>query len=211
MPTDVELAAVVPDALERYWRAVELADGVRAAWEEAGRRLTVVWSNGTESEAPLLRLLRAAKRDAERLARAIPKPKDEPGLRRKRCSVRRRRRGCDGDGDGDGFVTRSPTAGLRLMPTAIAADRCVFGTGNWIAGRAEDSACGAGGVADSGGRYGQRADGGTRPFVTRRVRARSPVRSCLPRRRRRPRAEHWSSPSPQGRGLRGFSTRRVPA
>jgi hypothetical protein len=36
------------DALERYWHAVELADGIRAAWEEAGKPLIVCWPNGTE-------------------------------------------------------------------------------------------------------------------------------------------------------------------
>ena len=79
MPTDVELAQVVQDALERYWRAVELADGVRAAWVDAGSVLTVAWSNGTESEAPLLKLLRECERDCERFARAIPRPKGLPG------------------------------------------------------------------------------------------------------------------------------------
>ena len=79
MPTDVELGQVVQDALERYWRAVELADGVRAAWVDAGSVLTVTWSNGTESEAPLLKLLRECERDCERFARAIPRPKGQPG------------------------------------------------------------------------------------------------------------------------------------
>lgn len=58
---------------------MELADGVREAWEEAGGPLTVEWPNGVESEAPLLKLLRAAEHDADRLARAIPKAAKKPG------------------------------------------------------------------------------------------------------------------------------------
>lgn len=77
--TDDERRQVERDALERYWRAVELADGARAAWEDAGEPLIVQWSNGTESEAPLLKLMREAERDAERMARAIPKPRARPG------------------------------------------------------------------------------------------------------------------------------------
>ena len=38
--SDPELEQVERDALERYWRAVELADGARAAWEQADRPLT---------------------------------------------------------------------------------------------------------------------------------------------------------------------------
>jgi hypothetical protein len=77
--TDEEALKVEQDALERYWRAVELADGVRAAWEKDGQALTVTWPNGTVSEAPLLKLLREAERDCERFARAIPKPARRPG------------------------------------------------------------------------------------------------------------------------------------
>jgi hypothetical protein len=77
--TEDDREQVERDALERYWRAVELADAVRAEWEAAGRPLVVEWPNGTQSEAPLLRLLREAERDAERLARALPKPTKRPG------------------------------------------------------------------------------------------------------------------------------------
>jgi len=77
--TDQEALQVERDALERYWRAVELAGGVRVAWEADGRELTVRWPNGTVSEAPLLKLLREAERDCERFARAIPKPERRPG------------------------------------------------------------------------------------------------------------------------------------
>jgi hypothetical protein len=79
MPTDAELEQVVNDSLTRYWAALELADGVRRAWVEAGSVLTVVWSNGIESEAPLLKLLRECERDCERFARAIPRPKGVGG------------------------------------------------------------------------------------------------------------------------------------
>jgi hypothetical protein len=67
------------DALERYWRAVELAGGVRGGWEAAEMPLTVEWPNGTVSEAPLLKLLRAAELDCDRLSRSIPKPAKRPG------------------------------------------------------------------------------------------------------------------------------------
>jgi len=77
--TDEEALQVERDALERYWRTVELADGVRAAWEQEGSVLTVTWANGTVSEAPLLKLLREVERDCERFARAIPKPARRPG------------------------------------------------------------------------------------------------------------------------------------
>jgi hypothetical protein len=79
MATDEELSKVAQDALERYWRAVELADATRLAWEEDGRLLTVVWPNGIESEAPLLKLMRETERDAERFGRAIPRPAGKPG------------------------------------------------------------------------------------------------------------------------------------
>jgi hypothetical protein len=79
MPTEAELEQVVQDSLVRYWAALELADGVRRAWVEAGKVLTVVWPNGIESEAPLLKLLRECERDAERFARAIPRPDKRPG------------------------------------------------------------------------------------------------------------------------------------
>ncbi len=67
------------DAVERYWRAVGLADGARAAWQEAGCPLTVRWANGTESVAPLLKVLQGCERDAERFARAVPRPPKRPG------------------------------------------------------------------------------------------------------------------------------------
>jgi hypothetical protein len=77
--TDEEALQVERDALERYWRAVELADGVREAWTEEGQPLTMAWPNGVVSEAPLLKLLREAERDCERFARAIPTPARKPG------------------------------------------------------------------------------------------------------------------------------------
>lgn len=77
--TDDELKQIEQDALERYWRAVELADATRSAWEDAGSPLIVRWPNGLESEAPLLKLLRATELDAQRLARAVPKPARRPG------------------------------------------------------------------------------------------------------------------------------------
>jgi hypothetical protein len=77
--TASELEQVARDGLERYWRAVELADGARAAWVEAGRPLTVELSNGVECEAPILKLLRECERDCERLARALPRPAKRPG------------------------------------------------------------------------------------------------------------------------------------
>ena len=79
MATDAELEQVVQDALERYWRSVELADGVRRAWEDAEMPLTEVLANGVLTESPLLKLLRGCERDCERFARAIPKPKGQPG------------------------------------------------------------------------------------------------------------------------------------
>lgn len=79
--TDEELLQVERAALARYWRAVELADGVRAAWEKDDRALTVVWPNGTVGEAPLLRLLREAERDCERFARAIPEASAAAGAK----------------------------------------------------------------------------------------------------------------------------------
>ncbi len=81
-----ELEQVARDAIERYWAAVEMADGVREAWKEQGELLTVEWPNGTQSEAPLLKLLREAERDADRYRRAIPKPTKRPG--RKPVAVR---------------------------------------------------------------------------------------------------------------------------
>lgn len=42
MISDEDLAHVERDALDRYWKAVELADGCRRVWEEAGCPLTVV-------------------------------------------------------------------------------------------------------------------------------------------------------------------------
>lgn len=77
--TDEEALQVERDALERYWAALELADGVRRAWETEDKPLTVEWPNGTISEAPLLKLLRETERDCERFARAIPKPARRPG------------------------------------------------------------------------------------------------------------------------------------
>jgi hypothetical protein len=77
--SDEELEQVARDAIERYRRAVELVDGAREAWEEAGQPLTVEWPNGVVSEAPLLKLLRAAERDCDRLARSLPKPPARPG------------------------------------------------------------------------------------------------------------------------------------
>ncbi len=76
---DEDLEQVVRDALERYWKAVERADAVERAWIEAERPLIVAWANGTESEAPLHKLLRECERDCERLARAIPLPPKRPG------------------------------------------------------------------------------------------------------------------------------------
>ena len=75
MVTDAELEQVVRDALGRYWRAVELADGVRRAWEDAEMPLTEVLANGVLTESPQLKLLRGCERDCERFARAIPEPK----------------------------------------------------------------------------------------------------------------------------------------
>jgi hypothetical protein len=77
--TDAERLQVEADAFARYCAAVELVDGVRDAWVAEGRPLTVEWPNGSVSEAPLLKLLRAAERDCERFARAIPKPERRPG------------------------------------------------------------------------------------------------------------------------------------
>jgi hypothetical protein len=82
---DEDALRVERDALERYWRAVELADGVRVAWEAEDRPLTFEWPNGVVSEAPLLKLLREVERDAERFARAVPKPAKRPG--RKQVAV----------------------------------------------------------------------------------------------------------------------------
>jgi hypothetical protein len=79
MATTAELEQVVQDALERYWRAVELADGVRRAWEDAEMPLTEVLANGVLTESPLLKLLRGCERDCERFARAIPRPKGQSG------------------------------------------------------------------------------------------------------------------------------------
>jgi hypothetical protein len=77
--TEVELQQVAQDALERYWRAVELADGAREAWVAARQPLTEELANGVVTEAPLLKVWRSCERDCERFARAIPMPKGEPG------------------------------------------------------------------------------------------------------------------------------------
>jgi hypothetical protein len=74
-----ERDSLARSTLERYWRAAELAADIRAAWEEQGQPLTVIWENGTESEAPLLKLLRDAERDAARFAKLIPLSAARPG------------------------------------------------------------------------------------------------------------------------------------
>ena len=63
MISDEELDQLERDALERYWRALELADGVRQAWEADGK------------------LLRGLERDALRCAQAVARKPGRPGRR----------------------------------------------------------------------------------------------------------------------------------
>jgi hypothetical protein len=77
--TDEDRMRVADDQFDAYVRARELADAAWAMWVEQGRVLIVTYGNGTEAEAPLLKVARALERDCQRLARSIPKPDKRAG------------------------------------------------------------------------------------------------------------------------------------
>ncbi len=59
------------DALERFARTAQLADGIRRAWRDEGSALTIEYSNGMLAPNPLLRMLRDAELDAQRFGLAV--------------------------------------------------------------------------------------------------------------------------------------------